>query len=457
MHDAFLYVLAFVNLVSMIHLGFFIVGGNAYDGMQFRNAFINEKKRLHYGNRKRKHPLVSVVIPAHNESVVIKRTLDSVRASSYRNIEIIIIDDGSTDDTAKIVRNYIKNLPQFNIQSYLCRYSRGSRLKRRYIRADVRNQKIVLVTQSNSGKASAMNNAITNHVEGELVMCLDADSTLMPNAIEKAVGYFKDKSVIGVAANVRIIGDNSWLSILQRFEHLIGYRAKKFYTITGSEFIVGGVASTYRTNVLRRNKLYDTDTITEDIGLSMKLIANEGNREKRIIYAADVVAMTEGVQTFRALIRQRYRWKMGSLQNLYKYRSLFFNVDGKKFTRFLTLYRLPMAIFGEMMLLIEPLLLAYIVYISIAYQTIFIILGAYLTVTLYTFWAIWPDEHMTLKQKARMSVLSFIIYILFYAMNLVQTIAIVRCLWNKNNIVHRVTGRAIWTSPTRSGQQTATY
>lgn len=457
MTETFFYLLAFANLLSLLHLGLFITGANVYDGLQFRKQSELERKKRHYGRRKRKQPLVSVVVPAHNEAKVIKRTLDSIRGSTYRNLEIIVVDDGSTDNTAAIVRNYCKSLPQFNVASYMSRYSRSSILRRRYMRVKIGNQRIVLVTQANQGKGAAMNNALQNHVKGEFVMCLDADSMLHPQAIEKALVYFRDKSIIGIAANVRIMGSSGWLSILQRFEHMIGYRSKKFYTMTSSEFIVGGVASTYRTSVLKRNSFYDTDTLTEDIGLSMKLINSEGNRKKKIVYAADVVAMTEGVQSFGALMKQRYRWKMGNLQNLYKYRHLLFSADKSKYTRTLTMYRLPMAVLGEIMLLVEPILLAYIVYISVAYQTPAIILGAYLTITLYTFWTIWPDEHLNLTQKLKMSLLSLFVYILFYAMNIVQLAAIVRCLWNRRQIVTRNAGRAVWVSPARSGQAAVSY
>src|SRR5205823_3229472 len=130
-----------------------------------------------------------------------------------------------------------------------------------------------------------------------------------------------------------------------------------------------------------------------DIGLSLKLVAASGNREARIVYAADVVAMTEGVQTFKQLLRQRYRWKMGCLQNLFKHRQLILNRDTTKYNRLLTMYRLPMALVSEAMLILQPLLLVYIVYLSLHMHTLNILIGGYLTVTLYVLWTVWPDEH----------------------------------------------------------------
>jgi poly-beta-1,6-N-acetyl-D-glucosamine synthase len=449
MRDIFFYILASANLITMVHLGLYMVGANTYDIIHMRKASDKAKAERPI-SRSPKNPLVSVIIPAHNEALCIVRTIESVLSSTYQNIEVIVVDDGSTDKTEKIVRKYISSLPSQGVSSYMGRRGRKKTFERQYMRASLVHAPVTLVTQSNKGKGSAMNNGIANYAHGKYVMCLDGDSMLHPKAVENMVNYFKDPSVIGVAANVRIMQSRHWLGILQRFEHMIGYRSKKFYTLTNSEFIVGGVASTYRMSALKRVKLYDTDTLTEDIGLSMKMVATFGNRDHRIVYAADVVAMTEGVQTFRALMRQRYRWKLGSWQNLFKYRSLFGNNDHKKYSRSLTNYRLPMAVLSEFMLLLEPFLLSYIIYLSITYHTAGILIGAYITMTAYVFWTLWPDEHLTLKEKSRMSLLACGIYILFYAMDIVQLAAIFRCLFSFRKIIDRTT-LSTWISPKRSG------
>jgi biofilm PGA synthesis N-glycosyltransferase PgaC len=446
--EIFVYLLVTANIINMAHLGFYVIGANIYDIRKFREGTPKgEKAKV---SRKRK-PLISIIVPAHNEEVVITRTLDSINASTYKKLEIIVVDDGSTDNTTKVVRTYIRNSPALKIGTYMARRRRSSELERHYIRAEVNKRRIVLISQRNGGKASAMNNAIINHARGSLIMCLDADSMLDPHAIERAVHYFDDPKIIGVAANVRVMESKSLIGKLQRFEHMIGYRSKKFYTLTNSEFIVGGVASTYRAKVLKQVGFYDTDTITEDIGLSMKLVAEMGNRDSRIVYAADVLAMTEGVQTFKALMRQRYRWKMGSLQNLLKYSYLVANDDAHKYSYMLTFYRLPMAFISELLLVLEPFLLGYVVYLSIAFHTLWILVGAYITITLYVLWTLWPDEHLTVRQKIRMSFQAFEIYILFYAMDVVQISAIFRCLFQYKKIVNRTTGQT-WVSPARAGQ-----
>lgn len=466
MHLFFFYLLAMANLLSMIHLGMYMVGANIYDSLQFRkNAGKKQPKKV----VRKDLPLVSVVIPAHNESLVIRRTLDSVRKSTYPNMEIIVVDDGSKDNTDAIVRKYIQDLPVSRMSSYVSaetettarQFVRGKlvpartrRVVRRvFERVAEPRIRMVRVSQKNGGKATAMNNAIANHVRGEFVMCLDADSILHPQAVERAVAYFDDPKIVGVAANVRIMESKSLITTVQRFEHMVGYRSKKFYSLTNSEFIIGGVASTYRVDALKKVNMYDTDTATEDIGLSLKLIAEAGNLDSRIVYAADVVAMTEGVSSFRQLMRQRYRWKMGSLQNLFKYRGLILNRQHDKYNRMLTMYRLPMSLISEVMLILQPLLLAYIIYISIHFHTFGVLLGGYLTITGYVLWTVWPDEHLNTRQKLRMSRKALLIYGLFYIMDVVQVVAIFRCLKDHQQIIHR-THATTWVSPTRAGAAT---
>lgn len=416
------YMFIIVSLVDIIHLGFYLVGANVYDIWQYRRV-ASMPTRSHHAIR----PLVTVIIPAHNESLGIIRCLDSVRKNTYRKLEIIVVDDASTDDTKKLVRKYIEQWPNRNIR--------------------------LMYKQKNGGKAEALNHALKSHngAKGDLVMTLDADSVLHRKSLTNAVSYFNDPKVAGVAANVRILDSLSVLGLLQKFEHMIGYRSKKFFSITNSEYIVGGVASTYRKDVLRQVRFYDNDTTTEDIGLSLKIVAR-GNHENRVIYAANVLVMTEGVQTFRGLMRQRYRWKLGSMQNLIKYRRLIASTD-KRYTKSLTLYRLPMAIFGELMLFLEPVAIVYVMYVCYLLLNPSMIIGAYMTITVYLMLTLWPDEHMSLAKKFKMSFYAPIMYFVFYLMNIVQLAAVFRCLANYKLLLRRGNASGSWVSPVRKGEQ----
>ncbi|HPD99097.1 MAG TPA: hypothetical protein PKV52_02405, partial [Candidatus Saccharibacteria bacterium] len=122
----------------------------------------------------------------------------------------------------------------------------------------------------------------------------------------------------------------------------------------------------------------------------------------------------------------------------------------EKYSRMLTLYRLPMALFGELVLLIEPILLVYIIYLSIAKAYPFALLGAYVTITLYVLWTVWPDEHMPNREKMRMSLYSPIMYFIFYVMNVVQLTSILRCIKNNKKVLRKVDTGGSWISPERA-------
>lgn len=412
------YIFVIVSAINVIHFGFYLVGANYYDIMRFHQSIAAKKKS------RNKKPIVSILIAAHNEELSIARCLDSVVRSSYRKIEVIVIDDASSDNTRRIIRHYIKEHPKKNI-----------RLRFR---------------RKNGGKGEALNHALRSGVSGSLVMTLDADSLIHKDSIANAVRYFSDPKVVGVAANVRVLDTPTILGLLQKFEYMVAYRSKKFFSVTNSEFIVGGVASTYRTDVLKKVGFYDNDILTEDIALSIKIVA-EGNKENRIVYGADVVAMTEGVMTLKALLRQRYRWKMGNLQSILKYRHLLASRNST-YSRMLTWYRMPMAFFGEFMLLLEPLALVYVAYLCLQMDNLSLVIGAYAFITIYLIWNILPDEHINWSKKLKMSGYAPIMYFIMYIMNFVQLVSIIHCLINYRQVLRRVKTVSTWKSPERQGQ-----
>jgi biofilm PGA synthesis N-glycosyltransferase PgaC len=170
-----IYMVALTNMISLFHLGAFLIGANVYD-----IRTLKRKHMRHTTKRKTRayNPLVSVIVPAHNEENGILRTLDSLRESTYTNMEIIVVDDGSTDKTYQRVRRYAANSTKNPPVTYLGRDPRTGRFHRRSRRHVDNGTPITLLQQANAGKAYAVNNGIKNYAKGKLVMCLDADSQL---------------------------------------------------------------------------------------------------------------------------------------------------------------------------------------------------------------------------------------------------------------------------------------
>lgn len=414
-----LYLFAITSVLYVVHLGFYLIGASIYDIWQHRRLLKLQKN----ASRPAYAPHVTILVPAHNEEKVIARCLNSIFDSTYRNIDAIVVNDASTDSTRQVLRDY-RNIH-----------------KKQSLR--IINKRI------NVGKGAALNYALRRYAKSELVMMIDADSLLAPDAIERAVTYFIDPTVAGVSANVQVLNEHTTLSVLQKFEHMISYQSKKAYSITNCDFVIGGVASTYRMDAIRSVRFYDTDTLTEDISLSMKIVA-KGNRKHRLVYGADVIAMTEPVENLRALFRQRFRWKYGGIQNLIKHSGMI-GANKPEHTPMLTIYRLPTAIATEIALFLLPLTWAYAVYITLSQKSLLLLLGAYITITIYMFVTLWYNNYLRRGERLYLSLYVPVAYFIFYIMDIIQIIAAIKCLVKTRHLSHHEDIGSTWVSPNRIG------
>jgi len=353
--------------------------------------------------RKRKkstyEPNVIVVIPAYNEEISITSCVTSVLRSNYprEKLEVIVINDGSTDKTKEILEEY-------------------------QLKSNARNLKIV--TQENSGKAHSLNNGIRNYSHGELVMCLDGDSILSENAIKNAVLYFEKENVMALASNLKIQKGKGILNLIQRFEYAVSYQMKKAQTVFNIEYIIGGVGSIFRRSILEKVRFYDTNTVTEDIDLTMKII-NNGNKEFRVIYGSDVVAYTQSALTIKDLIKQRYRWKWGRYQTFLKNKKLFFSFD-KKYTKGLSWFYLPFALFTDITFFLEPLMLTYIWLVILGHRDYGSFLVMIAIVTYYLVLNILSEDTFSFKEKLELIIVAPFMYILFYTLSMVEYVALIK-------------------------------
>lgn len=439
------YLFAVISTLYVIHIGLYLIGANFYDIWQYRRRRRIKLGWKHSGTLNttsalskniitsqqsylpETEGLVTLGIAAHNEEKVIVRALESIRLSNYPYIQVLVADDHSQDRTPQLIRDYILRHPEMDLHVYRMR--------------------------KNIGKGRALNIILKRYGRGEFVMTLDADSIIMSDTITNAVEYFLDPRIAGIAANVQIISEPTILGMLQKFEHMIGYRSKKTYSWLNCEFVVGGVASMYRMSLLREVGFYSTDTVTEDIGLSAKIVSR-GNRDERLVYASNVIAMTEGVMTFRALIRQRFRWKYGSLQALIKYRRLIGNPN-PRYSIALTLYRMPMAILGELILLLTPLAWGYAIYMTFTQYDLHLLVGAYMTITIYILFTLWFDENLNKRTRLHLTIYAPVMYFILYIMDMVQLIGIIRCLFKSPALITQKNIGSTWTSPKRIGKQLA--
>lgn len=403
-----------LGVINLLRITIYMLGADLHDRQRLAMGKI--PKPLPY------RPYITVIVPAHNEEQVIVRCLESIYANSYNHKRVVVIDDGSSDRTAALVRQFVRDRGIHNLK-----------LVRQY---------------KNRGKARSINHGL-EYAWGELVMVLDSDSYLHPQALERVVEHFRDSQVVMTAANVKIIDEGTLLGLIQKFEYLIAYRMKRAQTAYNVEYIVGGIGSTFRKRVATQVGNYDTDTMTEDIDFTMKILSH-GNVAQRVKYAVDCIAYTEAVPTFRQLIRQRFRWKYGRFQTFLKNRQLFWNRH-HRYDKRLTMLQLPYALFGEFTFLFEPMMVLFLVTIVAAFGDFRTIMSAYIVTTLYIMLNVLGEDSETLGTRLKLLPLALIQYPLLFVLSAVEYSALMLSI-AKSRQLFRGGGDSRWQHVDRTGQ-----
>ena len=244
----------------------------------FRKENVGEEKEAELYSLPEPPPMVSVVIPAHCEEKVIRATLDAALRLDYPRFEVVVVDDGSTDDTVARVMPYVE---------------RG---EVRLIRKTV-----------NEGKAMALNDALPC-LNGEIVLTLDADAVVDFGILRTIVPHFNSARVAAVTGNPRVANRRTLLSKIQliEFTSIVGL-LRRAQRIWGRIQTVSGVVVAFRKKALRDVGLFDPSMATEDIDMSWRL-------QKRfwdIRYEPKALVWMQVPETLRGLWRQRRRWAVG--------------------------------------------------------------------------------------------------------------------------------------------------
>jgi poly-beta-1,6-N-acetyl-D-glucosamine synthase len=228
-------------------------------------------------------PMVSLVVPAFNEGLVIQAAIRSLLLLDYPNYEIIVIDDGSTDDT------YEKALA---------------------VAAESTVIPVRVITKKNGGKAEALNTGMSK-ARGEFVLNMDGDSKMSPNVLRACVRHFDDPKIGAVAGNVKVINRENIWSNIQALEYVEGLAmARKAQSFLRSVNIIPGPLGMFRKSVLQEVGGYDHDTFAEDCDLTLKMLVKGWH----IAYEPTAVAWVETPSRLLDLLKQRYRWTRGILQ-----------------------------------------------------------------------------------------------------------------------------------------------
>ncbi|HEV2696967.1 MAG TPA: glycosyltransferase [Terriglobales bacterium] len=240
-------------------------------------------------------PRVAVLIPAYNEEKVIERTIRAALRSSYRNLRVIVIDDGSKDSTLQVARD--------------C-----------FAREEAAGR-VLILTKPNSGKAEALNYGL-QHVDRseEIFVGIDADTVIARDAISLLVPHFVDPKVGAVAGNAKVGNRVNLWTRWQALEYITSQNfERRALNTLGAVSVVPGAIGAWRTSAVRALGAYHTDTVAEDADLTMALLRNG----YRVEYEDRALAYTEAPVNANGLMRQRFRWSFGILQAVFKHREVF--------------------------------------------------------------------------------------------------------------------------------------
>ena len=232
-------------------------------------------------------PVQTVLIPAHNEGKVIAETVRHILASDYANLEVIVVDDGSKDDTAQVVRTSFAE-----------------------------DERVRLITMPNGGKAAALNRGLAE-ARGNVVVVVDADTYFPRDSIGKLVRWFEDPDVGAVAGNAKVGNRVNVITRWQALEYITSQSLeRRALASLGCITVVPGAIGAWRREALQKLGGFPSDTLAEDQDLTISLL----KAGYKVLYDSTAIAWTEAPDTVGGLIKQRFRWAFGTLQCLWKHR-----------------------------------------------------------------------------------------------------------------------------------------
>ncbi len=252
--------------------------------------YLNNSKDLFSYVQTRNKYSISVLVPAFNEEKTIEKTIKAIFKIDYPIKELIVLNDGSTDKTRKIVEKLLTEFP-----------------------------KLKLINKENSGKADSLNQGI-KIAKGELVVVVDADSYPAEDSFGKLVGYF-DNEKTGAATCIFVPRNtNKFFERLQDIEYRVIAFTRKLLGYVGAIYVTPGPLAMYRKSALEKIGGFDKKSMTEDIEIAWNLTKHGYEREMCL----STYATTTVPNKFLAWYKQRRRWNIGGLQCISKYRKHFF-------------------------------------------------------------------------------------------------------------------------------------
>lgn len=375
------------------------IGGNVYD---IRQTKLKRHRLAHpYAKRFRHKPLISVIIPARNEAHSIQRCIKQLFSGSYKKIEVIVVNDASTDNTAKVVRTLMQNYPRRNIR--------------------------LISKRKHAGKMAAIQDGFKRAAHGELVMVLDADTLVDKNACKAIIESFAEQEFDIGLPNVQVLDHPSILGLMQRIDFIRANQPRKINNLLGSETFIdsrlGGVVY-HRKSFIRliRKQLNSWSSAG---GLGSAVVAT-GNTACRISYLHSALLFTEPITSLTELIVQRSRWQIGNLQIISANVKALFNQKRGKANLSRTC-NLPFAAWRQAALLLDGLVGAYFIYLAVELKQPAMYLIVWAAASFIFLFNVWINTQLPSNKRLVLSLYTPLVYNLHLLMVIVDilTLAVV--------------------------------
>jgi poly-beta-1,6-N-acetyl-D-glucosamine synthase len=285
-------------------------------------------------------PGISLVAPAYNEGLTIIENVKSLMSIMYNNYDVIIINDGSKDDTlAKMIEAFLLVKVPFDLQSTVTtKPVRGI-----YKSTNRAFKKLTVVDKENGGKADALNVGL-NISRQELVACIDVDCIIEPDALLKMVKPFLEdpKRVIASGGVVRIANScvveegrlieirlpDKFIPRVQVLEYMRAFLLGRMaWSKLNGLMLISGAFGLFKRDVALKAGGYNHNTVGEDMELvvRMRRYMYDNKVDHQVVYIPDPLCWTEAPSTYQVLGRQRNRWARGTIETLKIHRKMFFN------------------------------------------------------------------------------------------------------------------------------------
>ena len=302
-------------------------------------------------------PPITILVPAHNESATIEASVTAILTLEYRNFEIIVVNDGSRDDTLERLRH------AFDLYEVPRTYPETIATKplRALYRSRTRTR-LMVIDKENGGKADSLNAAI-NASRFPLVIAVDADTLIEPDALLRLTRPFLlGGQIAAVGGTVRVANGctvkdgrvtdarvpGQFLPGVQVVEYLRAFLFGRLgWNRLGGTLVISGAFGLFRKEYLHAIGGYRTTSVVEDLDLVVRLHRYLRQRKQRyeIPFIPDPVAWTEVPESARILSRQRERWHRGLIAAMWTHRRMLLNPRYGA----VGLLAMPFFVFGEML------------------------------------------------------------------------------------------------------------